>query len=216
MFVKAFATLLTIAAAIGYFMTGSGYSRTVDASPDKVASALMSLDVRNAPGAPATDPSRSGDLPSNFAVTREGDDMVWTVTNGNDVAVRMIAHLEGKEGGAHTLVTARVERGNAPDDHVAPAFRSPGLTMGLFSIVLEDKLDRLVMPVGKWTEKCDQIMAGMENGSNFANVQDEPKSLSQAFARRAQDTMKLAALDKDLKAAGCPNNNEGPDSQRFR
>lgn len=204
MFLKAFIGMSAIVGGALYFMSDSGYARTVDASPDKVRSGLYALDIRNAPGAPATDPSQSGGLPSSFAVTQEGNDMVWTVTNGSEVAVRMIAHLEPIDGGQRTKVTARIERGNAPDDHVAPLFRSTGTTMGLFSMVLEDTLDKVVFPVGEWTSACDAIMARFEE-RNAANIdQHSPRGMSQAFAGGAKAAMSIAAMDKELKAAGCP------------
>ena len=205
MFVKAFMAIAAMVGAIMYFMHDGGYHREVGASPDKVRAALYSLDVRTAPGAPGTDPMNSGGVPSNFAVTQEGDDMVWTVTNGNDVAVRMIAHLEAVDGGAHTKVTARIERGNAPDDHVAPAFRSKGVTMGLFAMVLEDKLDSLVMPAaGEWSAKCDEIWSRVEQANAAAGGMEQSSSIGQAMGKTARLSMNLAAGDKELKAAGCP------------
>jgi hypothetical protein len=204
MFLKAFLALSAVVGAAIYFMSGSGYARTVDASPDKVRSGLYALDIRNAPGAPATDSSRSGGLTSNFAVTQEGDDMVWTVTNGARVAVRMIAHLQPIDGGTRTKVTARIERGDAPDDQVAPLFRSTGTTMGLFAMVLEDTLDKVVFPVGKWTEECDAIMARFSDRNAANSQQHNPSGLTQAFAGTAKAAMSIAAMDKELKAAGCP------------
>ena len=207
MFVKAFVALAALVGAAMYFMHDSGYHREVAASPDKVRAALYALDITSAPGAPGTDSLNSGGVPSNFAVTRDGDDMVWTVTNGGDVAVRMIAHLEPADGGAHTIVTARYERGDAPDDHVAPAFRSRGVTLGLFAMVLEDKLDSLTMPAGQWTAECDAIMVRLEQANAASGGTQTGGSLGQAFARTSRVSMNLAVADKEMKAAGCPQHN---------
>lgn len=179
----------------------SDYHRVVNAAPDKVASALVGLDIREAPGEPGTDPMRSADIPSMFSAAVEGDGVVWTVTNGGEVAVRLLAHLEPVDGGK-TKVTLDYERGSAPDDHVAPAFRSRGITMGLLAMMVEERLDKLTMPPKKWTAKCDAIMAEFEGAGDFGAP--EPANLKQAIGRTARNGMRLSALDKELKAAGCP------------
>ena len=49
--------------ALGAWATGvlgGGYSRTVDKPPAQVVAALADLDIRNAPGAPGTDPLAAG------------------------------------------------------------------------------------------------------------------------------------------------------------
>jgi hypothetical protein len=155
----------------------------------------MDLDIRNAPGEPASDPSRSGGVEPTFQLTQEGNDMVWTVMSRNDVAVRMIAHLEPVEGGTKTHVTAAVQRGNAPDDLVAPAFRSNGTTLGLFSLVLEDELDDLTRPAGADPATCQKIV------DDFTG--DPQMSDQGGFATVAKATIKLSALETKLRAAGC-------------
>jgi hypothetical protein len=45
------------------------------------------------------------------------------------VVTTMIANFKSIDNGRQTQVTAPVERGNAPDDFVAPAFRSYGITL---------------------------------------------------------------------------------------
>src|SRR4051812_31981710 len=125
MFVKALVGGGAIA-GIGLYLHsafGPSYTRNVSATPAEVRSALQDLDIRDAPGSPASDPSRSSGVEPMFQLSETGNDMVWTITSGDKVAVRLIAHLEPTDGGQHTRVTAEVERGNAPDDLVAPAFR---------------------------------------------------------------------------------------------
>jgi hypothetical protein len=198
MFGRAFLVLCGIAGPTVYFMGGfdRGIDRVVGASPHEVREALMDLDIRNAPGEPGTDPSRSGGVEPSFHVAREGNDLVWSVMSGKDVAIRMIAHLEPVDGGKRTRVTADVARGNAPDDFVSPAFRSESLTLGLFSLVLEDELDDLVRPANADPTACQRIFERFEASA--------PSFHDQAgFGAVAKMSIRLHALDSELKAAGC-------------
>jgi hypothetical protein len=188
---------------------GSGYSRVVDRSPSDVAAALSDLDIRDQPGAPGTDPTASGNVLPTFTVESTADQVSWIVMSGDKVAVRMIAHLEPIDGGKRTKVTAEVERGDAPDDYVSPAFRSTGVTMGLFSAALEGELDELVFPVKEWGPRCDDIIARFEQRNAANTDQHNPQSMSQAFAGASKAAMSIAAMDKELKAAGCPRNKDG-------
>lgn len=201
---KVVAGMGAVLGALAYFAQDEGYARTVAAPPEAVAAALSDLDVTDAPGSPGSDPMRSGGLPSDFVLTREGSDLVWTVTNGGQVAVRLIAHLEPAPGGK-TRVTLDYERGEAPDDHVAPAFRSRGISLGLFAMVMEDELDRLTTPPGEWTEKCDAIMERFEaEGISQFDGAPPPDDLKTAIGHTAKTAMRLAALEKELKLKGCP------------
>ena len=205
---KAFVALAALVGAALYYAHDSAYARTVDASPDRVAEALADLDMTGAPGAPGTDPMRSGGVPSDFAVGREGNDMVWTVMNGGQVAVRLIAHLTPAEGGK-TRVTLDTQRGDAPDDHVAPAFRSRGVTMGLFAMMVEGKLDTLTMPKPhEWDAGCQEIIDRFSTGSTDWDG-PQPHSLTQAVGHTAATAMRLSQIDKELKLAGCPTNDDG-------
>src|SRR5436309_15960249 len=130
MFWKAFLGMIGLGVPAAYLMGafgGAGYDRVVNASPAQVRSALSDLDIRHAPGAPGSTATASGDVPL-FQLTEQGNDMTWTVTSGNAVAVRLIAHLEPLDGGTKTHVTAEVQRGDAPDDALSPAFRSTSTT----------------------------------------------------------------------------------------
>lgn len=211
MFVRSFLGI-GAAVAIGAYVTGSfsgSYSRVVGASPDAVRSALADLDIREAPGEPATDPMRSGGVAPTFLLSQQGDDMVWTVMSRDDVAVRLIAHLEPVDGGTRTKVTASVERGNAPDDFVAPAFRSKGVTLGLFGMVLDSELDELVAPPPADEATCQKIMDEFAMGNAADPDIQSRDSMSDAFGDTAKIAMKLGALESRLKAAGCPVNNSG-------
>jgi hypothetical protein len=207
--------LITIGAAVGigaYAMgsfSGSN-ARVVGASPDAVRSALMDLDIREAPGEPATDPSRSGGVEPTFLLSQEGDDMVWTVMSRNDVAVRLIAHLEPVDGGKQTKVTASVERGNAPDDFVAPAFRDRNVTLGLFNAVLNSELDELVAPPLADEATCQKIMDDFAAGNAADGDLQRHDNISDAFGDTAKLSLKLSALEGKLKAAGCPMKDGGP------
>ena len=197
-------TLLGVLGVGGMWATGMfdpNYSRVVDRPPAQVAAAIADLDIRDAEGAPGTDPSRSGGVAPTFSVEEDADRVSYIVLANGQVATKMTAWLKPIDNGTRTKVTATVERGDAPDDYVAPAFRSTGVTMGLFSMMLEEEIDKLVFPPKAWTAACDEIMARFENGP----IGEEPQSMTQAMGQGAKTAMVLGQLDKDLKAAGCPS-----------
>lgn len=191
---------------LGWLMVPAGYSRTVDRPPAEVAAAIADLDIREAPGSPGTDPMASGGTLPTFTVESAPDHISYVVMAHGQVAVRMTAWLKPLDGGRRTKVTTSVERGPAPDDYVSPAFRSTGITLGLFSTLLEDQLDDLVFKVGPWGPHCEAVMARFE-ARNMANTdQHSPSGLTAAFAGTAKAAMSISMLDKELKAAGCPPN----------
>lgn len=205
---RSFLFLLFVSAVGWWMFGGSGYSRVVDKSPTEVAAALQDLDIRKAPGAPGTDATASGGQLPTFSVANASDRVELVVSADNQIATRMIAHLEPLDGGKKTKVWAEVVRGPAPDDHVSPAFRSTGVTMGLFSAMLEDELDKLVSPPLVWSATCDQIMARFQDRP-FNPDRGDPRNLNEAFANTARTSMDLSALDQELKAARCPQNHGG-------
>lgn len=198
---------LVILAGLGWYLFGGpSYSRTVGRQPADVANAVANLDIRTAPGAPgSTAVQGTGEVPT-FTVERKGDRVIHVVHARDQVAMRLITRLVPTDDGKSTKVTAWVERGDAPDDYVSPAFRSKGTTMGLFSLVLDDKLNKLVDGPLVWDPKCDAIIARFENrNGGFPSPQAEPNTLGGAMARTARDGMAIAGLSQELRAAGCPD-----------
>lgn len=191
-------------------MLGGGYSRTVDRPPAEVAAAIADLDIRQAPGSPGTDMLASGGELPTFSVETAPDHVSYVVMAHGQVAMTMTAWLKPVDGGTRTKVTASVARGPAPDDYVSPAFRSNGITMGLFAAQLEGEIDKLVFPPGKWTAECDAIVARFEasNGGPFGDDRGSG-SLTQAIGGTARMAMKLGQYDKELKAAHCPQPDSG-------
>jgi hypothetical protein len=183
---------------------GGGYERTVDRPPSQVIAALADLDIRNEPGAPGTDPSRAGGVTPMIRMEHDADSVTWTVMSGNQVATRMIAHLESIDGGRRTRVTAEVVRGDAPDDFVSPAFRSKGLTMGLFSMALEGELDELTSPPGD-PEHCRQLTEQITRENEAAHINQHPENLRQAAGSAAQVIIRINAMHDQLRRAGCLN-----------
>jgi hypothetical protein len=199
MFVKAFVGLASVA-GIGLYLHhafGPAYSRDVGAPPAEVRSALEDLDIRSAPGAPASDPSLSGGVAPVFVLSEQGDDMIWTIQSGDKVAVKLIAHLIPTDGGKHTEVTAEVQRGDAPDDIVAPAFRSTSITRSLFGMVLDQELDKMTVTQTADSDTCQKILA------DFTASAPPPDEQS-GFGGVAKTSLRLSALESQLKAAGCP------------
>src|SRR4051812_24547155 len=200
MFWRAILGMMGLGVPAAYFMGAfgsTGYDRVVNASPAEVRSALADLDITRAPGAPGSTATSSGDMPL-FQLTEQGDDMIWTVTSGNAVAVRMIAHLESVDGGTKTHVTAEVQRGNAPDDAVSPAFRSTSTTLGLFGLVLEDELNDLTRVAGLSVQECRELGQKLLEANSFA-INDRQGSAAGA----AKSAMTLNAIDQELRSKGC-------------
>lgn len=189
----------------GLYVSGSfggNYSREVDRPPAEVMAALADLDIREQPGAPGTDPSRAGGVMPLFRQERTADTMTWWVMSGDKVAVRMTAALEPIDDGRATRVTAQVERGDAPDDFVSPAFRSEGLTMGLFGMALEAELDELSHAAGD-PAKCRELMARFESGA-LASAGDRPREgVVNAMGATATTIVKLHAFEGELRRNGC-------------
>lgn len=197
--------------AIGLYFTGAltpGYSRVVQGSPDAVMAALEDLDITQQPGSPGTDPSRSGGVKPMFRLAKGANAMTWYVMSGDQVATRMTATLEPVNGGTETRVGTVVERGDAPDDRVSPAFRSQAITLGLFNMAVEGELDRLTNPVTRSQDECramaeELLLAGASDGLPRGGA---PTNLTQAMGQTAKDVMRLAAMEKELQRRGCDTN----------
>jgi hypothetical protein len=159
MSLKLFIFLAPVALGGWYFASGSGssFTRDVDRTPAQVASAIADLDIRRQPGTPGTDPAASGGVRPVFRTERSADGVTFTVLSNDKVAVRMIAHLEPLDGGRRTRIRAEVVRGDAPDEQVSPAFRSTGVTLGLFGNALNDEVNALLSPPRKSREECNQL-----------------------------------------------------------
>lgn len=130
--------------------------------------------------------------------------MIWSVMSGDQVAIRMIAIVEPAKEGRHSLVTAEVERGDAPGDFVSPAFRSEGITMGLFGMALESELNRLPAPPLADQAKCDALMADFEAGNIAAGFMERPDNLPDAVGNTAKMAIRLHAMEAELRRNGCP------------
>lgn len=173
MFVKALGLLAPLAAAGLYFggAFDAGYAREVARSPAEVMAALEDLDVRRQPGSPGTDASRSGGVAPVFQTERSADAISFVVMSGDAVATRMTARLEPLDGGARTRVTALVERGDAPDERTSPAFRSVGLTMGLFTSAIEDELNELERPAARSAAECAELERNMNGDRIYSGLE---------------------------------------------
>lgn len=196
---------LWVSGALG----GAAYSRDVDRSPAQVMEALADLDIREQPGEPGTDLSRSGGVQPVFRTERGDNQISFLVMSGDRVATRMTAFLEPIDDGQRTRVTAAVERGDAPDDFVSPAFRSTGITMGLFAMALEGELDELVAPPRASAEVCQAFLARFEAENIAGGSMDRPETLKQAAGQTARTVMRLHAMEAEMRRAGCPTDGGG-------
>jgi hypothetical protein len=182
---------------------GGGYERIVDRPPAEVMAAIADLDVREQPGSPGTDPSRAGGVAPLF-VTEPGTDRIsFLAMSGDKVAVRMTAFLEPIDGGARTRVTAAVERGDAPDDFVSPAFRSEGITSGLFALALESELDEMVAPPRLGAQACRALVERLLAEAEGSAASENPQNLRQAVGATGRTVIRLHAIEGELRRQGC-------------
>jgi hypothetical protein len=131
------------------------YPRVVDGSPTTVMASLADLDVRELPGEPGRTAEAAGGIKPRFQLGRSPNQLRWTVYSGVEVATRMIATFEPVDGGRRTRIVAAVERGDAPDSRISPAFRSTGITLGLFHAALDTEIAE--MTASGWGEHCDAL-----------------------------------------------------------
>lgn len=216
MFLKSLGLMGPVALG-GLYVTGAfggGYERVVERPPAEVMAAVGDLDLTQQPGSPGTDPSRSGGVLPTFVLERGTDTMTWKVMSGTLVATTMTAKFEPLDGGARTRVTTSVTRGDAPDDLVSPAFRSKGVTHGLFIAALDGELNELTLPAGGSPEKCRALVEPMENDGIEAAAARDGQPSQRGFGEGARTIMQVNAQYMKLRAAGCePNNGGGGDFQ---
>jgi hypothetical protein len=212
MFVRSFGVIGVLALG-GLYMTGliggASFSRNVGKPQAEVMKALEDLDITEQPGSPGTDPAAAGGVKPVFQLSKTPDSLIWTVMSGDKIATQMIAHFEPVDDGKGTHVTAEVQRGDAPDDFVSPAFRSKGLTMALFGMALESELNELVTPAHGWNEDCDRIMARFQAGNEGNVDMQHHDGVVDALGDGAIVAMKLNAMESELRRAGCNTNQDG-------
>ena len=140
-----FVGLLALALA-GCNWIGNGYSHVVDRPQADVVAALEDLDISTQPGNPGTDPSVSGGVKPDIRLEKAADHMTWWVMAGDKVATTMTATFEPLDGGKRTRVTTSVAARRRARRRVSPAFRSTGITSGLFSMAVEGELNKMTAP----------------------------------------------------------------------
>jgi hypothetical protein len=218
MFFKAFGFATPVLLG-GLYVTGAlgegGWSRDVARPQAEVMHALENLDIRDQPGAPATEVSRSDGTPSVLKVEQTGTSMRWVMMNGNKVTLTMIADFEPIDGGKRTHVTAHVERGDAPDDLVAPAFRSKDIALGLFSAAIEGQLNDLTKPaygdLARDPDACARLFRQFQEENLAASAKGRSDGSGSAIARGVATTVRLRAYDARQRQLGCGRPNGGSD-----
>lgn len=193
----------TGAAAAGLYFGGAFdvYPRVVDGSPAAVMESLADLDVREMPGGPGSSADAAGGIKPRFQLVRSPGRLEWTVYSGTEVATRMTATFEPVDDGSRTRIVATVERGDAPESRISPAFRSTGITLGLFHMALDTEIAEMTAP--GWGDHCDALRDKLlpNDGTSMA---------ADAFDAIAR----LHKAQAELLAAGCnidkaPGANEG-------
>jgi hypothetical protein len=205
--------LLALLLFVGGYVAGAfgpkNYSRVVGRPEVDVVRALEHLDVTAQPGSPGTDPAASGGIKPLFRLEQAPGRMTWYVMSGDKVATRMIATLEPIDSGRQTRVSTAVERGDAPDDFVSPAFRSKGLTMALFGMAIESELNKLVAPPAADPVTCRDALDRFTDANIAGGSLDRPGNLTQAVGAQAQMVMRLHAEEAELRRIGCSTDNGG-------
>jgi hypothetical protein len=208
---KGIAAVLLLVFAGGYFAGAFGpqaYSRTVSRPPAQVMAALEDLDLTAQPGAPGSTAEAAGGTKPLFRMARTGNQMTWWVMSGDKVATAMTATFEPVDEGRATLIRTAVERGDAPDDFVSPAFRSKGLTMALFAMAVEGEVNKLVQPASASAEDCQKLLDGFAE-RNMAAIDRHPQGFKQGMAEGAKNIMRLHAMEAELRRNGCDTNQDG-------
>jgi len=185
------------------FLKSANYDRVVDRTPDEVVTALSDLDIADQPGSPGTDPSLAGGVTPIIRRERTKDGVVWKVYSGNDVAMTMTAILTPVDNGARTRVTAMVERGNAPDDFVSPAFRSEGVTLGLFSMALEDELNKATLAMASDPQTCRALLDEFQRSNMATPDLHDRRNLRDSIGDVAKISMKMQAYQAQARKLGC-------------
>lgn len=189
------------------------YPRTVDGTPQAVMASVVDLDIREQPGAPGSTAESAGGVKPTFRTVRGTDKIEWIAMSGGETAMTLTASFE-PVGADRTKIRAWVTRGDAPDERVSPAFRSSGLTLGLFHAALDSEIAEMTAPV--WGPHCDdkrdELMAGLAGeGLAMAEADDITESVVAVGGAAAG----LARVRRELIAAGCnpdaPNPRAGPD-----
>ena len=208
-----FLVCLGIIAYFTGFFSPMAYTRDVGRPQAQVMQALQDLDITDQPGAPGSTPQNG--VQPRIRLEKAADRMTWFVMSGDKVAVAMTAHFEPLDNGAKTRVRASVERGDAPDDFVSPAFRSTGLTMGLFGIALEGELNRLTMP-GFNPAKCAELLQRFQNEGIervTAGGAEQPQNLGQAIGQTGKSMIRLGAMEAEMRRNGCPTDAKPHEAQ---
>ncbi len=199
---KGVAVLALVIFAAGYFLGAFGpqpYARTVSRPPAQVMAALEQLDLAAQPGAPGSTTEAAGGVKLLFRLEKAKDTLTWYVMSGDKVATTMTASLEPIEDGKATRIRTSVKRGDASDDFVSPAFRSEGLTTALFSLAVEDAVNKLVAPPAATAETCQRIMSG-------TGTSGEPSKPKEGMAA----IIALNGMEAELRRNGCATNgNDG-------
>ncbi len=192
------------------FFSPLAYTRDVERPQAQVMAALEDLDITAEPGAPGSTPQ--GGIKPLFRLEKAADHMTWYVMSGDKVATAMTASFEPYDDGRKTHVRASVQRGDAPDDFVSPAFRSTGITMGLFGMALESELNKLATAsVAYDPERCKRLMDDFTTANLMASAGDKPANLGQAIGDTTRTVIRLHAMEAELRRNGCPTDgNRGP------
>lgn len=129
--------------------------------------------------------------------------MTWNVMSGTQVATSMTAKFEPLDGGTKTRVTTSVTRGGAADDLVSPAFRSTGITGGLFAAALEDELNELTLPPGGWPDKCQELLEQMQAEGIGRMLAGPERGKEAGLSAGARTIMQVHGQSMQLRVAGC-------------
>lgn len=225
MFIKSFAALgVVVGGALYAFGAFDAFPATVDGPPETVMAELIDLDVRELPGEPGTTAAAAGGVMPRF-VTLRGDNMLeWRVMSGDKIATRMVATFEPVDEGTRTRITPFVERGDAPENFTSPAFRSEGLTMGLFQAALQAEIDEMVAP--GWGPECDDLRddllygpmpAGADVTNSIGAEGSDAREIAQGMSEGLSAISRLRRMHSELMKAGCnPDKAPGSFGGEFR
>ena len=91
---------------------------------------------------------------------------------------------------------------------VSPAFRSEGITLGLFTMAIEGELNELTGPPRRSLAECQQLEQDLLM-ANSGGLTGRPENLKEGLGNGARTVIRLHAVEGELRRQGCDTSGRG-------